>query len=637
MTPPRAPPYSCGMAKLGVEGKRVALTGTFAGIGRKEAERALAALGALVSGSVSKATDVLFVGADAGSKRAKAEALGVAIHDEAALHRVLGADTAKPSPATAPKKRSAPTTPKRGAAPDERSASSVDPPFDGTMAGLANEVRAFVSALKKRSDVEVLVADVRKPANKAEIEATDLPADLADFYRVMDGLEIEWKMVEGEGAGRIRLLALRETTFVDDDESEMGFGKSKEAYLFDEQTAEEGTWLVRKKGAPDAALVFASAGRGKEGFAPARSIAEYVRRALHHGVVASWPRITRAGRSAPHDSSLEALARFRGAPKRPSRVTEGARVSFAVGDERGRAEVLALRERGPLVRVRTDDGREGWLERSDVVALDGTDAYEDLRRDGLRGRGDVLAMAEDLYRALGGSIRVRGGLGTLPSNGFRAAGLLATRPLADALDEVLGFWEAVRGSAPPGEDDTLPAIGAPATRALAAAGYEKRSDLARADLPALAKLHGVGPKALRILEGAFPPALDLAEDRPISPKGAAFPIELRAAKRFRIGGVVDSLLAGLTILAYRASAATRRPGASLVAPTAVARAKRLFASVAEHDRGACTALLRALECATVLPRPFAKLTGPTMGWHGLPKTEGVGLPALVEPGKSTLY
>ena len=46
-------------------------------------------------------------------------------------------------------------------------------------------------------------------------------------------------------------------------------------------------------------------------------------------------------------------------------------------------------------------------------------------------------------------------------------------------------------------------IGAPATRALTAAGYTELSQLA--DVPAadLAKLHGVGPKALRLLQEAL--------------------------------------------------------------------------------------------------------------------------------------
>jgi len=65
------------------------ITGTLAGLQRDAAEDALRELGAKVSGSISKKTSFLVVGADAGSKLAKAQSLGVRILDEAALEQVL--------------------------------------------------------------------------------------------------------------------------------------------------------------------------------------------------------------------------------------------------------------------------------------------------------------------------------------------------------------------------------------------------------------------------------------------------------------------------------------------------------------------------------------------------------------------
>jgi DNA ligase (NAD+) len=65
------------------------ITGTLASLQRDAAEDALRELGAKVSGSVSKKTSFLVVGADAGSKLAKAQSLGVPILDEAALERIL--------------------------------------------------------------------------------------------------------------------------------------------------------------------------------------------------------------------------------------------------------------------------------------------------------------------------------------------------------------------------------------------------------------------------------------------------------------------------------------------------------------------------------------------------------------------
>jgi len=49
----------------------------------------------------------------------------------------------------------------------------------------------------------------------------------------------------------------------------------------------------------------------------------------------------------------------------------------------------------------------------------------------------------------------------------------------------------------------LPPIGAPATRALAAVGIRSLEDLAGWDRRDLAALHGVGPKALRLLDAAL--------------------------------------------------------------------------------------------------------------------------------------
>jgi hypothetical protein len=51
--------------------------------------------------------------------------------------------------------------------------------------------------------------------------------------------------------------------------------------------------------------------------------------------------------------------------------------------------------------------------------------------------------------------------------------------------------------------DQLPPIGAPATRALAAAGYTTLSQFADVPRGELLKLHGVGPRALRIIDEAL--------------------------------------------------------------------------------------------------------------------------------------
>jgi DNA ligase (NAD+) len=70
-------------------GRTVVLTGRLERSTREAAAAALEALGARVSGSVSKKTDFVLAGEEAGSKLEKAESLGVRVVDEAWLDRVL--------------------------------------------------------------------------------------------------------------------------------------------------------------------------------------------------------------------------------------------------------------------------------------------------------------------------------------------------------------------------------------------------------------------------------------------------------------------------------------------------------------------------------------------------------------------
>jgi len=71
-------------------GKTFVLTGTLPSLTRSEASKLIEDEGGRVSGSVSKKTDYVLAGAEAGSKLEKAEALGITILDETGFMELLG-------------------------------------------------------------------------------------------------------------------------------------------------------------------------------------------------------------------------------------------------------------------------------------------------------------------------------------------------------------------------------------------------------------------------------------------------------------------------------------------------------------------------------------------------------------------
>jgi DNA ligase (NAD+) len=71
-------------------GKTFVLTGTLAHFTRDEAKKLIEDAGGKVTGSVSKKTDYVVAGADAGSKLDKAKELGVSVIGEKEMEKLLG-------------------------------------------------------------------------------------------------------------------------------------------------------------------------------------------------------------------------------------------------------------------------------------------------------------------------------------------------------------------------------------------------------------------------------------------------------------------------------------------------------------------------------------------------------------------
>lgn len=75
-----------------LSGKTVVITGTLESLGRKEAAEIVEKYGGRVSGSVSKKTDYVLAGENAGSKLAKAQELGITVISETDLKKMLTSD-----------------------------------------------------------------------------------------------------------------------------------------------------------------------------------------------------------------------------------------------------------------------------------------------------------------------------------------------------------------------------------------------------------------------------------------------------------------------------------------------------------------------------------------------------------------
>ncbi|HEY3754565.1 MAG TPA: NAD-dependent DNA ligase LigA [Opitutaceae bacterium] len=87
---PAAPVRRAASTSSVLAGKTFVLTGTLPALKREEAAEMIENAGGKVSGSVSKKTNYVLAGEEAGSKLGKARALGVAVIDEAEFRRMVG-------------------------------------------------------------------------------------------------------------------------------------------------------------------------------------------------------------------------------------------------------------------------------------------------------------------------------------------------------------------------------------------------------------------------------------------------------------------------------------------------------------------------------------------------------------------
>ena len=92
--PPAPRPVAEGEGPLA--GKTVVVTGALEGFDRQGAEDAIRAAGGKAAGSVSRKTDYLVAGDNAGSKLAKAQELGVPVLDEEGFRRLLAGEAPEP-------------------------------------------------------------------------------------------------------------------------------------------------------------------------------------------------------------------------------------------------------------------------------------------------------------------------------------------------------------------------------------------------------------------------------------------------------------------------------------------------------------------------------------------------------------
>ena len=287
-------------------GKTIALTGTFATMKLAEANAQIDSLCAKVAGSVSKTTDLLIHGEDAGSKITKARALGVAIMSEAEMVAALSSSAAPPAAlAGATEKLAA----KQAASGDRLAGvratiAAVDEPIVARFGfSIPHLLLAYLRVFAQRPDVFVVDHRLGAPTTSRTLLRLhgQVPPEVLALASHVGALEFTWVFdadkadregfSKGYRGGRLCFPGFenfrwwkrpKEWDWVDFDSQTM----------FDDLVAEGSTMLSYDPGESptEAMLVFDDANDVQR--YPMGTVTEYLTRGAKLGFVWYWPRRT---------------------------------------------------------------------------------------------------------------------------------------------------------------------------------------------------------------------------------------------------------------------------------------------------------------------------------------------------------
>lgn len=257
-------------------GVKIAITGTFATMKRSDAKRVLEDAGAVISGSVSKKTELVIHGADAGTKAAKAQSLGVELMTEEEMvqqlnevgytHELL-ADAAKKLKAQAAKEK------KLMAGVNKTIASVNESQVEKYGDTIGRMLLIYLEIFVQRPDVYVATFNIGAPANHATLHSLhkQVPPEILAFGAEVGPLELTWvfasekvqrnKFCVGYNGGRINYRGLKNFRWYPRP-SDWVYLTYKEEAMFDDLVDEGVTYLSYEPGEKrtEAYLVFDNAG-----------------------------------------------------------------------------------------------------------------------------------------------------------------------------------------------------------------------------------------------------------------------------------------------------------------------------------------------------------------------------------------